>query len=160
MKSSTIDAITNLLRFKSELPQKRIQSKKTIMDIACKKEELAIKKSLAISSESISNNTGSLIQLLFDNLDKNAINPIITEMEISDDSCLKIIDHVDTFIADELLSKEEEEEPTIKNVENEILLKMEEAESSLDILKLQRQLEVIQQFDTTGDNDGEKNDDK
>lgn len=152
-KSNNIEAITNLLRFKAELPQKRVQIKKTILDIACKKEELAIKKSLAASSEALANNSGNLLQLLFSNLDAYNVNPIITEAEITSEACNRIVDNcVETLI---LADNNIEDETEVKDIKTEILSQMEESTSSKEILKLQEQLDTLQQIDAMGDNNGE-----
>ena len=46
LRASNINAITEMLKLKSELPMKRIQAKKMILDILSKKKELEIKEKI------------------------------------------------------------------------------------------------------------------
>jgi hypothetical protein len=102
LKASNFDAISNLIRLKSELPQKRIQVKKQLLDILTKKEELAIKRQEA---NAISANAGSssnnILNFIFNNFDNNGIHPILPNEEVLTNECDSILDkttEVDTKV--------------------------------------------------------------
>lgn len=152
LKSNNIEAMTNLLRFKAELPQKRVQIKKTILDIMTKREELQIKSQLAMATTSIANNTGTLLTNLFNTLDKNEVHPIITDAEILDPDCEKIIDTTDTV--DDMIKKDlhimqettEEKVKTKAEQQEEVLDIIKNSKDVSEIVALQQRLDEISQM--------------
>ncbi len=91
LKSSNIEAIGSLLKLKAELPFKRIQTKKTILDMLTKKNEIEIKKSNAASTKQLANNSSDMLRAIFMQLDKNKIHPIIEDVEVVYEECSDII---------------------------------------------------------------------
>lgn len=91
LKASNIEAITNLLKLKSDLPMKRIQSKKLILDMMCKKTELEIKNKSAEASKDLAVSTTDFFKQVFLMLDQNKIHPKLNEEELIID-CNDIID--------------------------------------------------------------------
>lgn len=92
LKATNIEALGTLLKLKAELPFKRIQSKKMILDILTKKNELEIKKSNAVVNRKLANNSSEMLKAIFMQLDQNKIHPIIEDAEIIYSECSDIID--------------------------------------------------------------------
>lgn len=91
LRASNITAVTELLKLKSDLPTKRVQLKKTILDMLSKKTELEIKRDTVKSTDKLAESTTSLARLLFNSLDNNNIQPIVVDAELVNE-CADIID--------------------------------------------------------------------
>jgi len=91
LRASNIEAITNMLRLKSELPLKRIQTKKAILDILTKKKELEIKEKSCDASYQLAGTAGNLLLAVFNKLDQNNIHPEIDDHTLEAE-CHDIID--------------------------------------------------------------------
>ncbi len=115
LKSTNIEAITNLLKLKSELPMKRIQTKKLILDVLTKKNELEIKNKTAEATNKLAGGTTDILRAIFMKLDQKQIHPKLIEEDVLKLECKDIID------------------ATIVN---------NEEESSTDIVKLQNKLDI------------------
>ncbi len=92
LRASNIDAMTNLLKFKTELPLQRIRLKKTVLDIMTKKKELEIKEKTANAASQIAENSSHLLRNIFLKLDEQNIHPIIDEAEIIEIECSGILE--------------------------------------------------------------------
>lgn len=143
LKSTLIESVTDLIKLKTELPMKRVQSKKQILDIMTKKEELEIKKTQANASAAIAGSAVDMLTYLYTTLDNLHIHPIAIEESVLDAECVNIID---TLPIDEEITEEKIEEAKIENDENNLIgidAMMEEAidESKIDILDIQAQLD-------------------
>lgn len=154
LRASNISAITELLRLKAELPQKRIQHKKTILDIMTKKEELELKRQTATAASQLAENTNNMTALLLNNLDNNNIQPIILDAEISKE-CSSLIDTPESFentldlnstdsILDETIITDAESLMTAKEINKiEVINAVKNATSASQILALQKELESL-----------------
>ena len=154
LRASNISAITELLRLKAELPQKRIQHKKTILDIMTKKEELELKRQTATAASQLAENTNNMTALLLNNLDNNNIQPIILDAEISKE-CSSLIDTPESFentldlnstdsIIDETIITDAESLMTAKEINKiEVINAVKNATSASQILALQKELESL-----------------
>lgn len=92
LRASNIDAITNLLKFQSELPSQRIKTKKVILDLLTKKKELEIKEKAATAVNNMALNSGELLKSIFLKLDQQNIHPMLEESEILEAECCEIIE--------------------------------------------------------------------
>ena len=142
LKSTLIESVTDLIKLKTELPMKRVQTKKSILDIMTKKEELEIKKTQANASAAIAGSAVDMLTYLYTTLDNLHIHPIAIEDSVLDAECVNIID---TLSIDEEIT-EKIEEVKIENDENNLIsidAMIEEAidESKIDILDIQAQLD-------------------
>lgn len=142
LKSTLIESVTDLIKLKTELPMKRVQTKKSILDIMTKKEELEIKKTQANASAAIAGSAVDMLTYLYTTLDNLHIHPIAIEESVLDAECVNIID---TLSIDEEIT-EKIEEVKIENDENNLIsidAMIEEAidESKIDILDIQAQLD-------------------
>ncbi|HCF37569.1 MAG TPA: hypothetical protein DER56_00600 [Thermosipho africanus] len=90
LRASNIDAITNLIKLKSEIPMKRIQTKKIILDMLTKKKELEIKEKSANATSNLANTTSDMLKAIYQQLDNNNIHPIIEAT--LEETCKDIID--------------------------------------------------------------------
>lgn len=154
LRASNISAITELLRLKAELPQKRIQHKKTILDIMTKKEELELKRQTATAASQLAENTNNMTALLLNNLDNNNIQPIILDAEITKE-CSSLIDTPESFentldlnstdsIQDETIVADVESLMTAKEINKiEVINAVKNATSVSQILALQKELESL-----------------
>lgn len=122
LSARNIEAITNLFKLKSDLPSKRIQTKKQILDIMTKKRELEIKDKVAQANTEIAANSGDILRAIFNQLDKNQIHPDVIDIES------EYSDIIDT----PLLLEE--------TVKNDII---EETEDSNSIIAMQEELDNI-----------------
>jgi len=91
LKASNIEAITNLLKLKSELPAKRIQTKKMILDIMTKKRELEIKAKNAETTLQVNESASELLKALFFKLDQKGIHPEVLDDDKLTADCSDII---------------------------------------------------------------------
>ena len=142
LKSTLIESVTDLIKLKTELPMKRVQTKKSILDIMTKKEELEIKKTQANASAAIAGSAVDMLTYLYTTLDNLHIHPMAIEDSVLDAECVNIID---TLSIDEEIT-EKIEEVKIENDENNLIgidAMIEEAidESKIDILDIQAQLD-------------------
>lgn len=90
LRASNIDAIANLIKLKSEIPMKRIQTKKIILDMLTKKKELEIKEKNANATSNLANTTSDMLKAIYQQLDNNNIHPIIEAT--LEETCKDIID--------------------------------------------------------------------
>lgn len=90
LRASNIDAIANLIKLKSEIPMKRIQTKKIILDMLTKKKELEIKEKSANATSNLANTTSDMLKAIYQQLDNNNIHPIIEAT--LEETCKDIID--------------------------------------------------------------------
>lgn len=125
LRASNIDAITNLLKFKSELPMKRIQTKKIILDILSRKKELEIKAKTADANAQLSGSAADILNAIFYKMDLENIHPNIDDNLMEHEEYKEIID----IVSVETIESEKEEETVSKNNE------------TVDIVEIQRQLE-------------------
>ena len=117
LRASNITAVTELLKLKSDLPTKRVQLKKTILDMLSKKTELEIKRDTAKSTDKLAESTTSLARLLFNSLDNNNIQPIVVDAELVNE-CADIIDSP-PLISNTLEDNAESNSKSEANSENE-----------------------------------------
>lgn len=84
LRSTYIDSVANLLKLKTEIPLKRAQTQKLLVDILSKKKDLELKeKSLKNSEEGTKTITDSL-RSVFEYLDKNDIHPQVDDIDVID----------------------------------------------------------------------------
>lgn len=147
LRASNFEALGTLLRLKAELPQKRIQSKRQLLDILTKKEELAIKKQEADASSTIANSTGSIINAIFNNFDINGINPKLVDADVLDDECEAILDKSEEVNTDNKKDIDNVTKTIDKNNKEkdkeELINIMENAKNPTDILALQERLSIL-----------------
>ena len=92
MTANKIEAVTKLLQLKSELPQKRIQTKKQILDILTKKQDLAIKNRAIEAQSNMTESSNNIIKTLLLSLDNSKIHPITLTDEKLNEQCGNVID--------------------------------------------------------------------
>lgn len=92
LKSTNIEAVTNLFKLKSELPMKRIQTKKMILDILTKKNELDIKAKSVDATSKLAGDTSDILRAIFMKLDEQQIHPKIFDEDTLQNECKDIID--------------------------------------------------------------------
>lgn len=145
LKSTLIESVTELIKLRTELPMKRIQSKKQILDIMTKKEELEIKKAQAKAQATIAGETVDMLTYLYTVLDDLHIHPKHLDESILEAECIDIIDTV--AVEEEIEEKENKiEEVKVESDETNLInvdTMIEEAisESKINILDLQAQLD-------------------
>lgn len=145
LRASNISAVTELLRLKAELPQKRIQHKKTILDIMAKKEELEIKKQTANAASQIAENSVNITTLLLNSLDINNVQPDVLDVEINED-CSDVIDTLENFKHNKLEAKASVPETESKEIKRMRLIElMREATNPSQIFEIQNELEALNQ---------------
>lgn len=84
LRSTYIDSVANLLKLKTEIPLKRAQTQKLLVDILSKKKDLELKeKSLKNNEEGTKTITDSL-RSVFEYLDKNDIHPQVDDIDVID----------------------------------------------------------------------------
>lgn len=91
LRASNISAITEMLKLKSDLPIKRIQAKKMILDVLSKKKELEIKEKNSDTNNQLVGTTANLLNAIFSRLDQNNIHPEIDD-NVLECECRDIID--------------------------------------------------------------------
>ena len=91
LRASNINAITEMLKLKSELPMKRIQAKKMILDILSKKKELEIKEKNSEANNQLAGTAVGVLAAVFNRLDQNNIHPEIDD-NVLECECRDIID--------------------------------------------------------------------
>lgn len=145
LRASNISAVTELLRLKAELPQKRIQHKKTILDIMAKKEELEIKKQTANAASQIAENSVNITTLLLNSLDINNVQPDVLDVEINED-CSDVIDTLENFKHNKLEAETSVPETESKEIKRMRLIElMREATNPSQIFEIQNELEALNQ---------------
>lgn len=88
LRSTYIDSVANLLKLKTEIPLKRAQTQKLLIDILSKKKDLELKeKAIANNDENAKSLNGSL-RSLFEYLDKNNIHPSVDESILDNESII------------------------------------------------------------------------
>lgn len=92
LKSTNIEAVTNLLKLKSELPMKRIQTKKMILEVLTKKNEMDIKAKTADATSKLAGGASDVLRAIFMKLDEQKIHPKVSDDEILQIECKDIID--------------------------------------------------------------------
>jgi hypothetical protein len=92
LKSTNIEAVTNLFKLKSELPMKRIQTKKMILDILTKKNEMDIKAKTADATSKLAGGASDVLRAIFMKLDEQKIHPRVFDDEVLQIECKDIID--------------------------------------------------------------------
>jgi len=115
LSARNIEAVTELLKLKADLPMKRVQTKKHILDIMTKKDELEIKKKIVKANTDIAESTSELLKLIFNTLDQRQIHPVVIDVE-NDPEYLDIIDV--PLIEEET---KEEKENNVKEEENQVV---------------------------------------
>jgi hypothetical protein len=76
IKASNIMALTNLINTISEIPNKKVNTIKNILDLKLKKENLKVKKEESKNTDALSKSVEHLGTIL-DKLDELGINPVI-----------------------------------------------------------------------------------
>lgn len=92
LRASTISALSELLRIKSELPIKRVQAKKMLQDMYTKKLELELKSKAVKSTVDLQENTSELLKSIFLKLDQQNIHPNLELTKEASAACNSIID--------------------------------------------------------------------
>ena len=92
LKSTNIEAVTNLLKLKSELPMKRIQTKKLILDVLTKKNEMDIKAKTADATSKLAGGASDVLRAIFMKLDEQRIHPRVSDEDMLQIECKDIID--------------------------------------------------------------------
>jgi hypothetical protein len=140
LSAQKIESVTELLKLKSELPQKRIQTKKQILDIMSRKKELEIKGKMASATEETSNNANTLIKMLFAQLDNTKIHPIMIDDDKLKLECNNIIDTT----LEKVEEPEKIEEPITTQNENIVVeekKKIPTIPNEMNIIDLQSKLD-------------------
>ncbi len=126
LRASNISAITEMFKLKSELPMKRIQAKKMILDILSKKKELEIKEKNSEANNQLAGTAVGVLAAVFNRLDQNNIHPEIDD-NILECECRDIIDtpqslnDINIFVDDIVADVEKiQEELDIENEEDNI----------------------------------------
>lgn len=138
LRASNIDAITALLKLKSELPLQRVKIKKTALDILTKKKELEIKEKTASAVSNIALNSGELLRSIYLKLDQQSIHPVIDDVDVITAECSEIIEQPKKL---EAFSKVEKEQTKQSN-------------DFSDVTKLQMSLDLDSINSTGEDADG------
>lgn len=92
LKSTNIEAVTNLLKLQSELPMKRVQAKKILLDMLTKKIELEIKNKSAIATNNLATSNSDFLKAVFLQLDEKRIHPKLDNEQMLSLECKDIID--------------------------------------------------------------------
>lgn len=92
LRASTISALSELLRIKSELPIKRVQAKKMLQDMYTKKIELELKARAVKSTVDLQENTADLLKSIYLKLDQQNIHPNVELTKEFSAACNSIID--------------------------------------------------------------------
>ena len=108
LRASNIEAITNLLKLKADLPMQRVKIKKTALDILTKKKELEIKDKAATAVGNIAMSSGELLRSIYLKLDQYSIHPEIANNEILEAECCEIIEKPKELVAISKISEKEE----------------------------------------------------
>lgn len=112
LRGSTMDAVTNLLRLKADLPMNRIKAKNDILKILTKKKEMEIKAQQATATEALAAGVGNSLSSILNRLDNEKIHPRkLTDEEIKTE-CYTIID----VTKEEEQKKEELAQPEQKQI--------------------------------------------
>lgn len=91
LRASNISAVTEMLKLKSELPMRRIQTKKMILDILSKKRELEIREKGIDANSALAGTASDLLRAIYARLDQRNIHPEI-DADILEYECNDIID--------------------------------------------------------------------
>jgi len=91
LRASNISAVTEMLKLKADIPMRRIQTKKMILDMLAKKRELEIKERSVSASDQLVGTTSDLLRAIFNRLDQSNIHPII-DTSVLESECLDIVD--------------------------------------------------------------------
>jgi len=122
LRASNISAITEMLKLKSDLPIKRIQAKKMILDVLSKKKELEIKEKNSDTNNQLVGTTANLLNAIFSRLDQNNIHPKIDD-NILDCECSDIIDTPKSL-------------SDTNNLKDDVIINIEKLQKELDILDI------------------------
>lgn len=106
LSAKNIEAVTELLKLKADLPMKRVNTKKQILDIMTKKDELEVKKKIAKANVDMSENASEMLKLIFNALDQRQIHPVVIDIENESE----YLDIIDVPLIEESIEKEEIEE--------------------------------------------------
>jgi hypothetical protein len=80
-----------MLKLKADIPMRRIQTKKMILDMLAKKRELEIKERSVSASDQLVGTTSDLLRAIFNRLDQSNIHPIV-DTSVLESECLDIVD--------------------------------------------------------------------
>lgn len=148
LKATLIESVTGLIKLKSELPLKRVQSKKTLLDMMTRKEELEIKRIQAQATSQIAGSTVDMLTMLYTTLDKLHVHPYIDDESTLTADCVDIIDSTALIseVSESDLLNEIEEDKKIKSGEvniDDIITDEVIQESNINIIDIQSQLEDL-----------------
>lgn len=116
LRASNIEAITNLLKLKADLPMQRVKIKKTALDILTKKKELEIKDKAATAIGNVAMSSGELLRSIYLKLDQYSIHPEIANNEILEAECSEIIEKPKELVAISESSEKEEIDSQIVDI--------------------------------------------
>lgn len=120
LKSTNIEAITNMLKLKSDLPMKRIQTKKMIMELMTKKNELELRKRTADATSQLAGGTVDILRAIYMQLDQKQIHPKIVEADVLQLECKDIIDVVAVEKKEEVVIDEDPEVTDIVAIQKQL----------------------------------------
>lgn len=79
LRSTYIDSVANLLKLKTEIPLKRAQTQKLMIDILSKKKDFDLKEKALKNNEDSTKTITDSLRSLFEYLDKHEINPNVND---------------------------------------------------------------------------------
>jgi len=145
LSAKNIEAVVELLKLKADLPMKRVQTKKQILDIMTKKDELEIKKKIAKANTEVAESASDVLKLIFNTLDQRQIHPTVVDVE-KESEYLDIIDVPLIEESVETVGKNEETEEYIEEKKS-MIDDSELNDEQREILLLQATLDTLENND-------------
>ena len=145
LSAKNIEAVVELLKLKADLPMKRVQTKKQILDIMTKKDELEIKKKIAKANTEVAESASDVLKLIFNALDQRQIHPTVVDVE-KESEYLDIIDVPLIEESVETVGKNEETEEYIEEKKS-MIDDSELNDEQREILLLQATLDTLENND-------------